>query len=145
MILHNGLWFIDQAYFSLVTKANKTKICILRHGDDKDNFICIHKLTKSTEYELWHQRLMHPGKLCMETIDKCTTDVPKLTRNNLHSCRVCNEMNIHKHYNKHITQHNVLQFGDHFQMDFGFMSGKMDNRIVRSHEGYNCYLLIIDY
>ena len=145
MILQNDLWYIDQAYFSLVTKANKTKVCILRRGDDEDQFICVHKMNKSTEYELWHQRLMHPGKHCMDTIDKCTTGVPKLTRNNLHSCRVCNEMNIHKHYNKTTQQNNVLRFGDRFQMDFGFMSGKIDNKIVRSHEGYNCYLLIIDY
>ena len=29
IILHNDLWFIDQAYISLVTKANKTKVCIV--------------------------------------------------------------------------------------------------------------------
>ena len=44
-----------------------------------------------------------------------------------------------------LCDHHVLRFGDKFQMDFGFMAGKLDNKIIRSHEGYNCYLLIIDY
>ena len=145
MILHNDLWYIDQAYFSLVSKAHKTKVCLIQHGDDDTPYISINKLHKHTEYELWHQRLMHPGKVCMETIDKCTTGVPKLSRHNLHSCKVCNEMNLHKHFNRHSDTHHVLRFGDRFQMDFGFMAGKMDNKIIRSHEGYNCYLLIIDF
>ena len=145
MILHNDLWFIDQEYFSLISKANKTKICILRDVDDADDHICVNKLHKHTEYELWHQRLMHPGKICLDTIDKCTKGVPKLHRSNLHSCHICNEMNIHKHFNKSSTDSPVLRFADRFQMDFGFMSGRLDNTIVRSHEGYNCYLLIVDY
>ena len=145
MVLHNDLWYIDQAYFSVVSKAYKTKVCILRQGDDDDTYISINKLHKHTEYELWHQRLMHPGKVCMDNIAQCTTGVPKLTRSNLHSCRVCDEMNIHKTFNKEPSDHHVLRFGDKFQMDFGFMAGKLDNKIIRSHEGYNCYLLIIDY
>ena len=40
---------------------------------------------------------------------------------------------------------NIQRFGDHFQMDFGFMKGKQDNISLRSHDGYNSYLLIIDY
>ena len=88
---------------------------------------------------------MHPGKTCMDAIDKCTSGVPKLTRNNLHSCKICDEMNIRKHFNKESDDQHVLRFADRFQMDFGFMAGKLDSVIVRSHDGYNCYLLIIDY
>ena len=30
-------------------------------------------------------------------------------------------------------------------MDFGFVKGNVDNRLVRSHEGYSSYLLIVDH
>ena len=110
-------------------------MCLLRHGDEDEQYICVYKLNKHTEYELWHQQLMHPGKLCMDMIDKCTKGVPKFCQSNLHSCKICNKMNIHKHYHKRSTDLNVLCFGDRFQMDFGFMAGQIDNKIVRSHEG----------
>ena len=55
-------------------------------------------------------------------------------------------MNIKKTSNKHVTpSSHITRFGDRFQMDFGFMKGKTDNISVRSHDGYNSYLLIIDY
>ena len=110
----------------------------------QDGYITIKKMHKVTEYELWHQRLMHPGQVCMKYIDKCTKGVPSLTRNSLHQCKICDQMNIKKHTNKASEDSPIFRFGDRFQMDFGFMSAKTDNRIIRSYEGYNCYLLIIE-
>ena len=38
-----------------------------------------------------------------------------------------------------------MHIGQQFHMDYGFLSGKdQNNQIIRSHEGYNSYLLIID-
>ena len=145
MVLQNDLWFIHQSYYPLVSKAHKTSVCVLHDDSDDNHFIQVKKLHKSTEYELWHQRLMHPGITCMDNLHKCVTGVPHLKRNSLHSCKICNEMNIRKKHNKQNTDKVVTRFAERFQMDYGFMSAKIDNRIIRSHEGYNCYLLIIDY
>ena len=145
LILSNDLWFVPQRYTNLVTTAHRTNVCLLTPYDEYGG-IHIHKLTKITEYELWHQYLMHPGHKCMDTISACTIGVPKLHRHNLHSCRICKEMNIKKTSNKHLTPNTqISHFGERFQMDFGFMKGKQDNISVRSHDGYNSYLLIVDY
>ena len=145
LVLSNDLWYVPQTYSTLVTTAHKTEICLLRPYSDS-GAIFINKLTKITEYELWHQRLMHPGHQCMSAISSCAIGVPKLHRHSLHNCRICKEMNVKKTSNKHVTPNsNVQRFGDRFQMDFGFMKGKHDNISLRSHDGYNSYLLIIDY
>ena len=40
----------------------------------------------------------------------------------------------------------ITAFGQRFQMDFGFMKGKHGNdNNNRPHDGYNLYLLIVDY
>ena len=145
LILSNDLWFVPQLYTNLVTTAHKTNVCLLKPYHESGG-IHIHKLTKITEYELWHQRLMHPVHKCMDTISACTVGVPKLHRHTMHSCRICKEMNIKKTSNKHPTPNvQISHFGERFQMDFGFMKGKHDNISVRSHDGYNSYLLIVDY
>ena len=88
---------------------------------------------------------MHAGHTCLDHIHHCTTGVPTLSRHRLHNCRICHEMNPHKLLNTSVVKAPVQRFGDRFQMDFGFISAKADNRIIRSHDGYNCYLLIVDY
>ena len=136
LVLSNDLWYVPQTYSKLVTTAHKTDVCLIRPYSDPGT-IHIHKLSKITEYELWHQRLMHPGHQCMSTISSCAICVPKLHRHSLHNCRICKEMNIKKTSNKHVTpSSNVQRFGDRFQMDFGFMKGKQDNISLRSHDGY---------
>ena len=60
MHMSNDLWFLQQQYQQMVQSANRTKICVLRDYDAISPFL-VHKLNKLTEYELWHQRLMHPG------------------------------------------------------------------------------------
>ena len=55
-------------------------------------------------------------------------------------------MNITKHYNnKDSDNSHILYFADHLKIDFGAMTAKVDNVITRSHEGYNCYLLIVNH
>ena len=38
----------------------------------------------------------------------------------------------------------INKFGKQFQMDFGVMSAKVNNQLITSHDGYKCYLLIVD-
>ena len=77
LVMSNDLWYVPQTYSNLVATAHKTKLCMLRPFQD-DGTIRINKLSKITEYELWHQRLMHPGHKCMNTITSCAIGVPKL-------------------------------------------------------------------
>ena len=88
---------------------------------------------------------MHSGHNCLDSIHQCASGVPKLSRHPLHKCHICTEMNPSKTSNKQISEAPIKRFGERFQMDFGFMSTKQDNIVIRSHDGYNCYLLVIDY
>ena len=144
MKLLNDLWYINQDYSTLITAANRTHICLL-HDYIDPGYVQIHKLTKATEYELWHQRLMHSGHTCLDSIHLCTNGTPKLSRHPMHKCHICAEMNPTKKLNKQMHEAPITRFGERFQMDFGFMSIKTDNTVVRSHDGYNCYLLVIEY
>ena len=60
-------------------------------------------------------------------------------------------MNITMTSNKYLSTPLIAAFGQRFQMDFGLMKGKHDNNNnnnnnnIRSHDGYNSYLLIVDY
>ena len=144
MMIMNDLWFIHQDYASLIASANWTEIYIL-HDHVDPGFIRIHTMTKATEYELWHQRLMHSGHNCLDYIHQCATGVPKLSRHPFHKCHICNEMNPSKTSNKQVYEAPITRFGERFQMDFGFMSTRQDKNVIRSHDGYNCYLLVIDY
>ena len=143
MHMNNDLWYLRQQYHKMVQAANRTKICVLRDFDAISPFL-VHKLNKPMEYELWHQRLMHPGATCMSNIDKCTAGVPPLSRHPMHNCKICHEMNISKNSSKAPSKTKITKFGEHFQMDFGFMSAKVNKQIINSHDGYKCYLLIID-
>ena len=143
MHMDNDLWYLRQQYHRMVKAANRTKICVIKDFDAISPFL-IHKLNKSTEYELWHQRLMHPGATCMSHIDKCTAGVPPLSRHPMHNCRICHEMNVTKNSSKIHPSIGSTKFGDQFQMDFGFMSAKVNQQLITSHDGYKCYLLIVD-
>ena len=127
----------------MVQAANRTRICVLKDFDAISPFL-IHKLNQSTEYELWHQRLMHPGETCMSHMDKCTAGVPHLSRHPMHNCRICDEMNVTKKSSRANPPTKITKFGEQFQMDFGFMSAKVNNQLITSHDGYKCYLLIVD-
>ena len=142
--MNNSLWYARQPYLPMRQQAGHDRICYL--DSTHDDYAVVSKLQKHVEYELWHQRLMHVGQTCMHNIHKCALGVPTLCRHNFHSCSICNEMNITKTSPKGDSHDNISAFGQRFQMDYGFMLGANDTRTnIRSHEGYNCYLLIVDY
>ena len=88
---------------------------------------------------------MHSDHNCLDSIHLCTKGTPKLTRHPMHKCHICAEINPTKKMNKQIPDVPITGFGERFQMDFGFMSTKSENIVIRSHDGYNCYLLVIEY
>ena len=147
IILHmqNSLWYMNHH-----DKPSIAQICSTASG-----YVCpsqdehpteIYSLRKHTEYELGHQRLLHAGHRSMDYLHKCTHGVPSLRRHDFHSCKICHEMNITKTTNKQCSFPSVNAFGQRFQLDFGFMKAQHgDKTNIRSHEGFNSYLLIVDY
>ena len=144
MKLLNNLWYIQQNYMAMAKRANSTSIHYFSEHTTCMPTI-VHRLSKTTEYELWHQRCMHAGNTCFANLDKCTHGVPTLKQHDFHSCHICKEMNVKKTSNKTLVETQVTAFGQRFQMDFGFMKARSENRNIRSHDGYNCYLLIVDF
>ena len=147
MKMTNNLWYIEQDYVQMAKHANVHSVCYMNDISSSPlvSDTIVHRLSKATEYELWHQRFMHAGTTSLSYIDKCTTGVPSLKAHDMHSCKVCQEMNIRKTSNKATSDTPVTAFGQRFQMDFGFMRAKADHTSIRSHDGYHCYLLIVDY
>jgi hypothetical protein len=108
-------------------------------------------MNNSANYELWHQRLVHPGFSTMECMHHHAKGVPKLKGNAFYACPSCmpEKLNIKRKYGKNktksrrssvaeeiINQQSKLQDqeedliipdaqpGQHFHMDFGFVLGK---------------------
>ena len=53
-------------------------------------------------------------------------------------------MNITKTPSKAKPTTPITKFAEQFQMDFGFMSSREGKELIKSHDGYNCYLLLVD-
>ena len=148
VLLHmqNSLWYTS-AFDTSIKSTNTTPNIGYVPSTSSNACAIVNSLRKHTEYELWHQRLLHAGHTSMDTLYKCAHGVPQFKRHDFHSCKICHEMNITKSSNKNANNAPVITaFGQRFQMDFGFMKGKLGNNTnIRSHDGYNSYLLIVDY
>ena len=81
----------------------------------------------------------------MDALHHCVDGVPSLKRHDFHTCPICQEAKITHKYNHHVDPTKATKVGQIFSMDFGFVRGKVDNRLVRSHDGYSSYVLIIDH
>ena len=143
MHMKNDLWFLNQQYYPMIQATHKAHMCLVQDDPAISPFL-IHKLNHTTQYELWHQRLMHPGHTAMDYVDKCAVGVPRLQRHPFHNCHICHEMNITKTSSKVKPAVVINRFAEQFQIDFGFMSAREGKDIIKSHDGYNCYLLIVD-
>ena len=156
----NDLWyhdnFISQSCNSSSIKSNTTPQ--------------INVLSNAATFELWHQRLGHPGSRTMENIHKYVNGVPKLRGNAFWKCPSCisskiqkravskkpNKNSIHKSNSVNVNSLNLQQhkknytIGQHWGMDFGFMRGSSYKKktetgsTITSIDGYNSYLLIIE-
>ena len=62
MYQHNNCWYLDQSYLETVYRVRGRTNRILAQYNQTTT---INSLTKAAEYELWHQRLLHSGQICM--------------------------------------------------------------------------------
>ena len=138
----NNCWYLDQSYLNTVHRVRGYSN---NYHFDYDSDTTANSLTRAAEYELWHQRLLHPGQTCMDNLHHCVDGIPNLKRHNFHACPICQESKVEHNYNHHVGPTKAAMVGEIFSMDFGFVKGKVDNRLIRSHDGYNSYLLIIDH
>jgi hypothetical protein len=108
--------------------------------------------------ELWHQRMGHPASRTLRNTQKVIDGIPILPEaSSIFCCPFCDKAKMSKshHGGKHSTREAFLP-GTAFHMDLGFLRGP-DNlqevlnsgatptkTIQKSHDGYNCYLLIVD-
>lgn len=140
---HNDLWYHEQ---HTVGEMNSS---IIDADDTSSPTPTIHKLGNAASYELWHQRLCHPGTDCMSNIHHHSTGVPQLKGNAFYRCPSCmsGKLSTKRPIGKknptkgsvctHTTEpHTHAQPpldddihvphstpGQHFHMDFGFVRG----------------------
>mmetsp|Transcript_26897 Transcript_26897/g.61923 ORF Transcript_26897/g.61923 Transcript_26897/m.61923 type:complete len:151 (-) Transcript_26897:406-858(-) len=76
----NDLWYTCQQYMDIVQQASKTHINSMMVNS------FIGRLNSITQYELWHQRLLHAGDQVMKNISHCVNGVPdNLKKHAFHS------------------------------------------------------------
>ena len=157
---HNNLWYHDDAFAfprAVFTGTNPPRPTI-------------RKLSQSANFELWHQRLCHPGNNIMANIHQHVKNVPPLKGNSFWKCPSCLSGKFDKSYHIKIkpntkTSSSTLKIppsprddiylpnaqpGQHFHCDFGFVHSKdfqqqdEHGRTQTSIDGKRSYLLIID-
>ena len=138
----NNLWYLRQPYLPTVRAAiakPKTDIELCQPHTPT-----IH-LTAEASYELWHQRLMHPGRQTMQYLSACVDGVPpNMARHQFHQCHSCHEAKITTRKHRTVRDSAANHPGERYHMDFGFVSAINNSNIIRSHDNYKAYLLIID-
>ena len=69
--MSNDLWYHD-------------KLSLQQHQPTNNRM-----LNNSANYELWHQRLIHPGMNTMDNMHKHALGIPKLKGNAFYACPSC--------------------------------------------------------
>jgi hypothetical protein len=143
----NNLWY---HYLDQVTEEEYAKLGPMTTA-------VVNTLSNAANYELWHNRLGHPGQSIMSIIHNHASGIPKLKRNKFYSCSSCISAKFRKQhigpkktYCKVATDTKPCEIGQHIHADFGFVRGsdwsKKDNdgKLVTSMDGYRSYCLMID-
>ena len=78
MKMKNGLWYAYEKHYDQNQK-NSTQ-------QNKRPYEVVRRLSKAVEYELWHQRLGHPGQKVIDIIHNKVKGVPKLKGNVFYKC-----------------------------------------------------------
>ena len=107
-------------------------------------------MSNAAQYELWHQRLGHPGKTTMECMHHHSIGIPSLKGNTFYGCPTCmpEKLSIKRKFGKNRTKSKLSNdamelaktvipiedtndfylpdaaTGQHFHMDFIFVRGK---------------------
>ena len=142
MVKRNNLWYIQQPLLQLLKRATKMNQSWEVESVQTQMRV---NLSQQAMYELWHQRLLHPSEQTMKKIGDCVDGVPKRFQpHQFHHCDTCHQAKSTYRRKKSADKTDPRHIGERFHMDFGFVSGKKDGHIVRSHDGYKAYLLIVD-
>ena len=146
----NGLWYTHH------------QGCTIADYEDTAAKPTMRKLTTAAMYELYHQRLGHPGERTMKTIHHHMEHISPLKGNSFYKCASCihakmkqrtyNTSNISPQLSTPTTQEetNPMLCGQHFSIDYGFMKGTgycpkdEEGRTITSIDGYRSYCLIVD-
>lgn len=82
----NNLWYHDMS----IPLNKKSPSTTSFHHHQTFIHPTINRLNKTALHELWHQRLIHPGKQCMRTIHKHVDGIDEsLVGNCFYSCAAC--------------------------------------------------------
>lgn len=151
--LHNGLWYHHDEEIIEKEQQRMTKDVVKA---------ILNKLSVEATYELWHQRLGHPGETIMNEIHQHVKGITKLQGNAFYrylSCLLAKmgrfasspppQCPIATKPSSTTTTKRTLAKGDQLAVDFGFMRGEFTDkdqrgRIITSIDGYNSYAIIID-
>ena len=148
--LINGLWYAKQPLLDCIRPEYND------WNDTPESVTPIlRRLSKAALHELWHQRLCHPGETVTSAISNTAEGVPNLSqgRNAFYKCDACMRAKVQrtsKFNNSVLRDSPVMEPGQMFHMDFGFVRGSdfhmkdVDGRIITSRDGYNSYLIIVD-
>jgi transposase InsO family protein len=162
----DGLWFTDNAVLIPPNlKINKVQIkqpICPEIGSDIQPIL--HQLAAPTHFstamknlELWHQRMGHPSNRTLRRTQRVIDGIPRLPdAEAIFSCPFCDKAKLRKHHGKGPSTRETFLPGTSFHMDIGFIRGPKNLKevinngatpketIIASHDGYTCYLLIID-
>ena len=142
MTKRNNLWYIQQPVLQLLKRAAKQSMDWHIEGFQPHMRV---NMSKQATFELWHQRLLHPSEQVMKKIGECVDGVPKRFQpHQLHHCDTCHQAKSIYRRKKSDENTDPQHIGERFHMDYGFVSGKKDGNLIRSHDGYKAYLLIVD-
>ena len=146
----NKLWYITQDKSDMMRKAgSKTEMYYERKYDRA----YANAISVSAQYELWHQRCLHPGKTVMEYLPLCVEGVPaKLStlKNHFQKCGSCMPAKVTKPSGNPTERPKTKVSGERFHFDFGFIRSEenqaagLKDKIIRSWDGYNSYLIAVD-
>ena len=161
----NGLWYHQESRTQQMVKQDH-------------KCMNISAISAAAKYELWHQRLAHCGTWALENMHHYTIGVPKLKGNSFYKCPSCMSAKLATKQTSNkkrtlgteiiyedtrdkpqthperrstaLTQVHEGEPGQHFHMDFGFVSSNEyqirteEGRNVTSIDGKRAYLLVVD-
>jgi dUTP pyrophosphatase len=117
----------------------------------------VNTLNTTALYQIWHQRLGHPGHKIMQEASKHCKGIPTMKRPQFFSCNTCNSSKFRKQHigkTKMSTQSTSPiiknEVGQHLHIDFGFVRGSdyavkdEQGKLTTSIDGFRSYCLVID-
>ena len=152
MVFYNA----DDSVFGRASLTRKDGLFFFRQMVERP--ATVHRTTTASgalDYELWHQRLGHPGSHQLQHLPAAAHGVPKhlaQTAHPLRYCSICADAHAIRPPRGPTVDTADLAAASRFHIDFGFMrassvdfgSTRTGKRVVASFDGFTAYLLIVD-